>query len=332
MRLLKWLCLGAAVWMGYWAIAAWGLNHSLQGWFAEQERQGWQVEFGEITTSGFPTHHRTTVFQPLLADPGTGAAWSADWVKLESPALWPGIQTLHFPATAQRYSFFDQTSRLVAQDMRADLQLAPGLALTLEHLALNSAAWQVSEGADVIWQAEDLVLQMSQLPQPQDYVITASASGFTPGGLFRRMHRPADTLPAEFSVLELQGTVTFDTPWDRRALELRRPQPRHIALDLAEARWGEMWLRAAGALQVDEQGRLDGELTLRIENWRQILDLAERSSLLPPSGRAAMERVLALFARDSGQGDKLDTSLSISKGQVWLGPLPLGTAPRLVLH
>ena len=103
-------------------------------------------------------------------------------------------------------------------------------------------------------------------------------------------------------------------------------------LDLAEAQWGDMRFQSAGALEVDEKGRLSGELVVRAENWPAILDMAERMSLLPPSGRSTLEKILELFSTGSGSEAKIDTIFRFLDGQMWAGPLPLGRAPRLVLH
>ncbi|WP_241525769.1 DUF2125 domain-containing protein [Pseudophaeobacter leonis] len=100
----------------------------LESWFAHQHRLGWQVSYGPLSTGGFPLRHVTGIAQPVLADPMTGAAWSADWIAFDSPALLPGAQTLRFPTTEQRFSVFDRTHTLRAQHMQAALQLAPGLA------------------------------------------------------------------------------------------------------------------------------------------------------------------------------------------------------------
>ena len=336
MRLLKWLSLGAAVWIVYWGLAAWGLRAGFEAWFDEQQRQGWQVSYGPMTTRGFPMRHVTRLSQPLLADPGTGAAWSADWIEFNSPALWPGAQSLRFPATPQHYSFFDQTRSVTAEQMRADLQLAPGLALELEKLSLTSQDWQISDGSGVIWQAQDLLLEMRQLAQAEQYHLTAVATHFAPRGLLRTgfsgLSPTREDLPPRFDALRLRADLGFDTPWDRRAIELRRPQLRQINLALAEAHWGDMLFRATGALEVDETGRLSGALDLRAENWPAILDMAERLSLLPPSSRRAVEKVLALFSTGTGRAAKIDISLRFKQGKVWAGPLPLGTAPLLVLR
>lgn len=336
MRLLKWLSLGAAVWILYWGVAAWGLRSGLESWFAGQHRLGWQVSYGPLSTGGFPLRHVTGIAQPVLADPATGAAWSADWIAFDSPALWPGAQTLRFPTTEQRFSVFDRTHTLLAQHMQADMQLAPGLALELEHLSLTSQAWQISQDTDVLWHAQDLAVEMRQQDLPGQYHLRAEALGFAPGGVFRRLSQLGNQPPQRFDVLRARASVTFDRPWDRRAVEQRRPQPRKIDLEVAEATWGDMRFKATGQLQVDAQGRLTGELALRAENWREILDLAERSSLLPPSSRAVVERLLSLFASGSGGGKgggvKLNTTLRLQQGQMWIGPLPVGTAPKVLLR
>lgn len=332
MRLLKWLSLGAAVWMLYWAVAAWGLRSGLESWFAGQHRLGWQVSYGALTTGGFPLRHVTGIAQPLLADTRTGAAWSADWIAFDSPALWPGTQTLRFPTTEQRFSVFDRTHTLAAQDMQADMQLAPGLALELEQLSLTSQAWQISQDAEVFWQAQDLTVEMRQQELPTQYHLRAEAQGFAPGGVFRRLSQLSNQPPQRFDVLRARASVTFDRPWDRRSVEQRRPQPRTIDLELAEATWGGMRFKAAGQLQVDAQGGLTGEVALQSENWREILALAEQGSLLPPSSRAVVERLLSLFSGGSGGGEKLNTTLRLQQGQMWIGPLPVGTAPKLLLR
>ena len=336
MRLLKWLSLGAAIWIVYWGVAAWGLRSGFEAWFSEQQRQGWHVAYGPMTTSGFPMRHVTHLEQPQLADPGTGVAWSADWIEFDSPALWPGAQSLRFAPSPQRFSLFDQTRSLVAENMQAELQLAPGLALELEQLSLTSQAWQISDSSGALWQAQGLSLEMRQLAQPEHYQLSANAQGVSPSGLLRvgfgGLNLLKDDLSPQFSTLQIAAELTFDTPWDRRAIELRRPQPRKISLDLAEAQWGDMLFRSAGELVVDDLGRISGELTLRVENWRGILDLAERLSLLPPSTRTGVEKILALFSTGTGAEEKIDTTLRFQRGQIWAGPLPIGTAPRLVLR
>lgn len=332
MRMLKWLSLGATLWLIYWALAAWGLRTGLDQWFSEQRRQGWQAEYESLKTGGFPFRHVTHLTQPGLADPGTGVAWSADWIEFDSPALWPGAQTLRFSATPQRFSYFDQTFTLVANAMRAEMQLAPGLALQLERISLNSQDWQISKAAAPVLEAQSLNFLLQQQEPANRYRLTVKALGFSPASNYRLLLAARDPLPQRFETLNVSAMVEFDTAWDRRAIELRRPQPRRINLELAEAQWGTLHLKAAGDLHVDEAGQLTGDLAVQLENWKDLLDMAERASLLPPTARGGLERILAIFAARSEQPNKLDVTLNFLQGQMSIGPLPLGPAPVIILR
>jgi len=332
LRLVKLLSAAALLWSLYWLAAGWGLRQGISNWFAEQQRQGWQAEYSALSGSGFPSRHTTRISHPTLADPGTGTAWRADWLEVDSPAIWPGRQTLRFAPTPQRLSYYDQTTVIEATDMETRLHLAPGLALTLDELVLSSGPWRISDGQSALMSAKSLQLGMRQTDSAERYQLLISVTDFAPGAAVRRVLAASDSLPDSFETLVLDMEVTFDTRWDRTALELRRPQPRHIVLNLADAHWGELQLKATGTLEVDEAGLPTGEIFLKVKNWRQLLVMAEDAGALPARARDGVERVLALFAGLGGNPRDLDTQLNIRDGYVALGPIPLGPAPRLILR
>ena len=130
-RLIRVLIFIAIAWSAYWFIAGYGLRTALTGWFDKQQELGWQADFSDVETAGYPSHHMTRLLNPALADPVNGTAWSADWIEFQSPAIWPGRQVLHFADTPQRLSYFDQTATIQADALQAELQLQPGVALVL---------------------------------------------------------------------------------------------------------------------------------------------------------------------------------------------------------
>jgi hypothetical protein len=331
-RLLKIAIAAGLLWSGYWYAAGYGLRSGIAGWFSAQEARGWQADYANLSTSGYPLRHINTLTSPALADPATGAAWQADWLGLESPAIWPGRQTVRFAPTPQRLSYFDQTVEVLAQDMVAELFLHPGLALELQRMALNAGPWQVAGDRGLVMGGHTLTLAMDQTDADAAYRFNIRAENFTPGPALRRLARATDTLPAGFETLALTMTVTFDRPWDRRALEERRPQPVAIDLDLAAAQWGSMRIEAAGKLVIDARGRPEGAIDLRAENWREMFEMARASGNLPQSAVNAAERALGLLAGLGRDPDALDVQLNLRDGQVALGPFPLGPAPRLILR
>lgn len=331
-RLIGSLVVLALLWTGYWFIAGFGVRQGVAGWFLAQEARGWQAEYATLSTTGFPLRHITTIASPALADPATGTAWQADSLVLESPAIWPGDQILRFAPTPQRLSYFDQTLVLNAADMVANLQLHPGVALELEAMALTAGPWRVDGDGGLVMGAEGLTLAMRQQDAAEVYTYNVSANGFTPGDTIRRVIRGSDDLPDSFETLELDMTVRFDRAWDRTALEDSRPQPREIDLRLAEAAWGALRLAAAGNLEVDAMGIPTGDITVKAENWRDMLAMAEASGALPPQIIDPVDRALSMLAGLGGSPDALDVQLNLRDGIVAVGPFPLGPAPRLILR
>ncbi len=330
--LIRLIIVLAVLWSGWWLLSAYGLRLSLSNWFDAQRELGWQADYSEMQTSGYPFRHTTRLDLPALADPRTGTAWRADWISFDSPAAWPGRQTLHFADTPQTLSYLDQTDTVIAQDMTAKLHLRPGIALQLEQMALTAGPWAVASTDGSILQAQSLVLDMQQTEDPAVYDITFGADRFSPGENLRRLSQTAQALPATFETLTLQMQVAFDRPWDRRALEESRPQPLEINLRLADAQWGALRLQAAGHVTVDGNGVPEGSVTIKAENWREMLAIAQATGSLPESAVEPTDRVLGLLAGLGGNPNALDVKLNLRDGFVALGPIPLGPAPRLILR
>ena len=331
-RLIKVIIGLGLVWSLWWWGAGFALRQGITNWFDIQEARGWQADMHDMTTAGYPLRHITTLSSPALADPATGTAWQADWLRLDSSAAWPGRQNLHFPATPQRLSYFDQTVVIAAQGMVARLHLHPGFALTLERMELTSADWQINGDTTPIMSGTSLVLAMVQSDQPTTYQFNIDAAEFSPGARLRRLIGSAGSLPDSFEALTLDMTVTFDQVWDRKALEQRRPQPVAIDLKLAELHWGALRLMAAGKLTVDSDGIPSGAITLKADNWREMLTMAQASGAIPSQAVKPAERALKLLASLGGNRNTLDVQFNLVDGFIALGPFPLGPAPRLILR
>ncbi len=334
MRRLVWavILLGSltSIW---WVVAAKLWSQSLSHWFDHQRNRGWLAEYTSLDTTGFPTRHVTRIAAPALADPGTGAAWQAEALTLDSPAIWPGDLRVHFADGPQRLAWLDRRAALQTTDMVAQLSLRPGTSLSLRALGLTSGPWALSDDQGVAaMSAQGLTLAMNATDIPERYSLELAAPGFLPGDTLRRIVRAAPALPQRFNRLEVAADVTFDTPWDRRALEHRRPQPRILHLRRADAWWGNLRVSAAGKLDIDAAGIPTGTLELRAENWRDMLRMAEQSGALPASAAGSAERLLSFLAGLGGAPDILEAQINFRGGVMALGPIPIAPAPRLILR
>jgi len=332
-RILGGLAVLCLLWSGYWFVAALSLQNGLTGWFQAQAARGWLAEFTDSSIAGFPMRHQTTLTAPGLADPQTGLAWRADWLRLDSAAIRPDQQTLVFPESPQKLSYFDDTLDLVARQMTATLTLDRSLALAVTQLGLSTGALNLRDAVGPVLSASGLVLSMAQTEHaPARYDFALEARDVTPGDGLRGLARDDLVLPERFETLALDFAAAFDRPWDRSALETGRPQPVEIDLRLAEARWGPLRLRATGAVDVDADGIPRGTLSVQAENWRDMLTLAEAAGALPSALAGPAETVLEMLANLRGIPDALDVGLALRDGIIALGPFPIGPAPRLILR
>ena len=62
----------AVIWSVYWFVAGFGLRNAITTWFDKQQEQGWQADFSDVETAGYPLNHMTRLNNPALADPVNG--------------------------------------------------------------------------------------------------------------------------------------------------------------------------------------------------------------------------------------------------------------------
>lgn len=323
----------ALAWSGWWLFAGISLQSAVTQWFEDRRAEGWQADVAQTHRGGYPLSIAVTLEQPALADPQTGVAFETTALKIRAPAWWPGHVTVQFPEEDMIFANPQGRQMIRAMDAQADLRLHPGTDLQVKEVALISAPWTLTAPEGSVMAAEGLTLRMRQSPDvAARYDITLDAPAFAPGSLPRAALRVPADWPKAFDSLTLDMTVLLDRPIDRATLEDARPQPRRVDLHLAEAVWGTLALRSAAQLEVSDAGLLSGAVSLQARNWRDMLDLAETAGTLPPSLRPQIENILAALARGAGNPETLDLELTLRDGTAFIGFIPLGPAPRVILR
>jgi len=329
-RALMLLVLAVVALAGLWVAGAAMTKQLTTAWLDARATEGWLVEYDGLTTRGFPTRFTTNLRNLQLADPETGWAWSAPRFTLEQTpfrpdritAIWPQDQTLSSP-----FERLEITATAITADL--DVQPAADMALDAAHLIFRDLAISSSAG----WAtALDLgTLDVTHLGDAA-YDLVFVASDLTPTDAVATRLNPAGLLPPVMDGLRYEAQMQFTRPWDLFAIEATRPQIVRLELTELRATWGELLLRTSGSLDVDAQGIPTGELALRAENWRQMVEMAENAGVLPGPMRGTLEGMLGILAGLSGRDTDIDATLGFANGRVFLGPLPLGPAPRLTLR
>ena len=325
-RLLAVIVVAAALWSGYWVVAMRGARAGFEEWFAARRAEGWQADYAALTVRGFPNRIDTTFDKPALADPETGLAWEAPFFQIFALSYKPNHIIAVWPRQ-QQFSTPQAKYAVSSADMRASLVMDPSPGLPLARANLVASAMAV-EGPDGTATLEGVQFAINLVETTTDtYRLALNADGVTPPQPGNIRLRTGGQLPRTFDALRADLTVTLTRPLDLSALEDSRPQPREIKLKLAEARWGALELALAGRLTLDQDGRPDGRLTIKARNWRDIVDIVRQAGWLPESWLGSVEQALDLAAQLSGNTQTLDLPLDFRGGQMYLGPVPVGTAP-----
>ncbi len=121
----------------------------------------------------------------------------------------------------------------------------------------------------------------------------------------------------------------FTRPLDRRLIEEGKVALAQATIRAASLQWGEVRLEVSGAIRVDDDGYPVGSLDVTAQHWREILEMAVRAGAIGREMARAAEGALGLIASLGGDRDRLEATLRLEDGEVWLGPISIGDAPRL---
>ncbi|MFY0635702.1 MAG: DUF2125 domain-containing protein [Vannielia sp.] len=333
-RMIVVVLVAALAWGGYWAVGAWGLEKAVSGWLDERRAEGWQAEAERVVVRGFPNRFDLELDELRLADPRTGWAWSAPFFQslalsyrpYHVIAVWPDSQSLQTPF---------ESLEITSERLRGSLLLTPTT------LALKRSSFEL-DGVEVVsdagWSSRLTEGRLATRTLPEDFPdptvhqVSFSARAWqVPSRLLAELNA-ADLLPDTLDSVTADVTIRFSAPWDRYAVERARPQPRHVEIKLAEAKWGQMELKLAGSFEVDEQGVPEGSVLVKATNWRDILAVGVAAGIVPADFEGPITTALELASQLAGSPKTLDIPLNFKNGQVRVGPAPIGPAPVLRLR
>jgi hypothetical protein len=328
-RLLVLVLVAASLWGGYWFVGSTAVERGLTAWLADRASQGWRVAYSDLSTSGFPNRFDTTITDVDMTDAVSGLGWRAPFFQIFALsykpthiiAVWPHEQTLTTPA---------ERIAVTSEDMRGSVVFKAGPSLAMDHssvvvktLGLTSdAGWELRMG-DVRFATRltatragfhDVALEALSLTLPDDLLTALD---------------PNRDLPPVIERLNIDTSLGFDAPWDRFALEGRRPNLTEIDVNTFNAKWDTMDISADGVLTVDRSGILTGRIDVTARNWRTMLKIAVAAGLIAQETAPTVENAMTILASMSDDPEVLKVPLSFQNGTVSFGPIPLGPAWRL---
>ncbi len=319
-------------WSGWWWIGARAHREALAAWLDQRRSDGWVAETGELSVVGYPNRFDTVLEDLHLADPQAGWAWTApefrtfmlSYEPTKVIAAWPPRQTFAAPG---------EKVEVTSEDMRASLALAPGTSLALDRAVVELKG--VDLASEHGWRAALADGQLSvrrseeQRGREDAYDAVLEGSGLRPPEALRELLGGGAGLPEAIDKLRVDLTAAFGAPLDRHAVEGPQPPLQAVWLRPSEFVWGALTLEASGRVDVDPDGVPQGKLDLRAQNWRAMLDAAVAAGAIDDALAGTLRSGLELLAMLSADGESLEAPLRFERGMMFLGPIPLGAAPRL---
>ena len=324
MRFLTILAIVATLlWGGYWFVGSRALDRAITAGLQALP----QVQVAGHSVSGFPNRFDVTFDQPRLS--GDGVTWSSDFVQVFALSYQPNHLVVVF-AHDQALEANGMRVALRSDDLRASAVMTPGLTLPLDRFTLI--------GRQLVLQADGQSHQVDTLrlgtrqPESDDSGRVHEAAlvleqVFPDSALLDRFD-PGQVWPRVLNEVRVEGVVTLDRPLDRRALEGRQPQVQDLSLTRLGVSWDGVQIDATGDLRLDAQGRVIGDLRVRVTGWQALVQAMGDAGAIPQD-QVGFVSLAFQGLRMPDNPERIEAPLSFDAGTVRLGPVTLGTLPPL---
>ncbi|MEI4473631.1 DUF2125 domain-containing protein [Frigidibacter sp. MR17.24] len=324
------LALLALGWSAYWVAGSRLVLQGARAALAQAVAAG-RADPAELSIAGFPNRFDLTAQPIVLRSAGNWAEWQAPRIDLYALGWRPNRVIFDLPA-AQRLRLGRLSARLQVAAARGSVAVGFSPALPLEQAVLVTGPGEIraeaaaAEGPITAFDSLRLATRATDATGLRQQLGLEIANLALPAAVQAQM----GALPARIDRLHADVTVTLPAPIDRAALSGPLPRPQAFEVTDLSLALGPATLAASGQLSLGADGVLDGALQLEAANWNDLLTLAVASGLVDRDIARTYGRALDGLAQLTGARDgRLQVPLTISKGFMSLGPLPLGPAPRL---
>ena len=310
----------AALYGGWWFVGRAAFERGAVAGIEAARARGWEIAYDDLAVAGFPNRFDATLDAPRVTTPGGAVTWSAPFVQAFALsyrpnrliAVGPREMTVELPAGR-----IDVTTT----DLRASAALTVSTRPALQRATLVATGLETA-GAGLDATLSTAQLAMRRMGGEAEYDVALDLRDLRPGDALRAAIDPYGTLPEAIGAITADVHATLDRPLEAGGT------PRPTALRVSDARlaWGDLRLSLTGALDVGADGVPEGVLTLDATGWQAALRLAGSLGLVAPERLPLLTAGMAGMAEEDGT---VTLELTFEGGEIRLGPIPLGPAPRL---
>ena len=326
MRGLLAFVLGLGIlWSGYWFVGSAAIENRAEAWFSQQSAMGRVAEHESLVVRGFPNRFDLTLNGLHLADPRSGWGWDAPFVQIFAMTWKPWHLIAAFPPNQVFVSPFE-TLTVGSDRLMASLVLHPGPDLALDRTVVEGEGLKISSDAGWTASLEKFVASTAEdTSQKNAHRIGLNLSHL---GIDPSIAAELPDLGADVALVNLDATVLLSEPVDRHTRNAR-PDVTGVTLSVARVDWGVLHVSAQGQVKADADGYAEGKIVFRIEQWQQVPNLLLVIGAIAPSRMETVMKAMEFMAKFGKDPDVLELPLTFKAGNMALGPMPIGPAPKL---
>ena len=336
----------------YWFSLSASLLRNVDKWIEEQNQQGYSISYGSLEVSGYPFRLHIDLTDVTVSEPGHPNRWTWNASHLVGLTLPYKLNHIILESRgSQRINYqenlgpvarapFHYSVAVNTESARTSLVFSKQklVRLSIDLVKLN--ATRLGPDGDQVLAAERLQIHsrplirhagMSTLPSSPssglDLFLQADALSLPFDDTFSALPAaPIDTIKINILMPDMDSTAL-----NFSSFAIWAEGEGNIELTSSHILWDQIDITASGAFHLDEQARLEGEISSLIGGHNQLVDLLIDSGALDQNSGALMTSGLGLLAAFSGdpQG-RIKTSVRIKEGDVFLGPAKIGSVGPII--
>ena len=293
-------------WSVYWVIGGRIMDERVERWLDFPADSNWSVAYDSVALAGYPNRFDTTVTGFELRHKGSEAAWRINPLRLfalsyqpqKFIAVWPAEQTVILPRGGLVDVFTD--------DMRASMSFGVDALPYEAVMSIKGALLATPMGAVPI---EDVLLAMRAVDSGSgaDYDVDMRVDGLY--------------LPVQDEPSRIDGHIRARVVMDEARVDIMS----------SDVRLEGVVLQATGSLGADTDGYLIGDLSVAVQNYTELPALLAVYGVIKPTMAARVGKTLSFISALALDKSRVSVPLRFDGGKMYLGPLPIGESPRLVI-
>ena len=327
MRILLWtISFVILSWSAYWVIGAKSIKSELSESIQKFNSGDWSIEYSDAIVRGFPYRFDVTINNLTVKNKKNYLTWTLPYFQILSLSYSPKNLILVWPKE-QELKTKTKTINLTSNKMLASIERTNIRSYDISKFILEVEGAIVKSSQDLVIQSKSLILAIDKLKvETAAYKFGLSSTELSVQPSDHRFYGLVGLFNTNSLNLNINADVFLDTLL--RATK-KQGYPKITKLNLKEISINskDLTLTAMGNLETDIQGSPEGDIQLKISDWKQLLSNIKKTGI----NKKIIES-LRIFSILSGNQNNLTLDLTLKERKLLLGPLLLGSIPKQLIQ